>query len=627
MNAPLVPRSVKSLVRSAAIVLPAVLLVAALTWPLYLSNSSFQGSWSLHLWFIWKQSLTIAAGHPPSLFLNYPEGVFYPEYAFYAGLPYTLAGAVSAMLGGAPVATYVASYLLAFAAAYGGWYWIARQAGLGRWQGQVPGFVFITSSYYLTMIYADGDWAEFIAISTIPMTIAAGLNILRAKRLRLWPALALTCSCTVLFGTHLLTLVWGGTTIGLVGLATVVCIPQARRMLSRRGAGRLARLAIPAALVCAWFLVPAAANESSTYETGLYSSWRGALSSSMYLVSTRHLFTLSRASASPYNAGFALSLPVLVMAWALVSLVLALLVGRRGPWMRMALICASFTTLMIVLMTHAGLILALPRYYSTLQYSYRLENYVMLGVSGTVLCVLVLAQDEVRRLRWARWALAPILVVAAIGAIQEAAAYPSTPGISRSDLLAGWLRPPSAFEASSYLTDSSAATSSQGVLKDYLDVDQPILNGTRVHQSFLSGTALHPPSLSGSFEALPFAHFNVTSVSGERISATFRLHPGELVNSNLFASSSFVKVTGARIVGINDGDGSDVLEIEPPSSSAGGLGSSAEAATISVAPSSRLPIVLGRVLTVCALIALVLQLGLLAIRSRKRAAWETPAPI
>jgi hypothetical protein len=52
---------------------------------------------------MWKQSLTIRAGHLPSLFLNYPHGVFYPQYAFYAGTLNAFTGALSLMLGNRPI--------------------------------------------------------------------------------------------------------------------------------------------------------------------------------------------------------------------------------------------------------------------------------------------------------------------------------------------------------------------------------------------------------------------------------------------------------------------------------------------------------------------------------------------
>jgi hypothetical protein len=610
MNAPVIRNSTMRIwvssdpiVRLVAIAGPAILLVGALTWPLYLSSSSFAGSWSIHLWFMWKQSLTISAGHLPSLFFNYPSGVFYPQYAFYGGTLYALTGGISAGLGNAPIAAYVVTYLLAFTSAYGGWYWLARQAGLGRWQAQIPGLVFITSSYYLTLIYADGDWPEFVGVSMIPLMISAGLSILRADRLRMGPALALTVSCIFFFGSHSLTLVWGSTTITLVGLGIVICIPRAREEISARGLRRIAGLVMPAALCSAWFLVPAAAYEAGTWIATHYSEWRRVLRGSTSLVSMQHLFTLSRSTSAPPATTFALSLPVLVMAWALVGLALSLTVGVRGPWTRLLLICTGFTGLMTVLMTHPELILMLPRYYATMQFSYRLESYVLFGVSGAVLTLLVLAQRGIPRLRtWTYWALPPILVVAIIGAAQQTTAYPHAE--DRNAIVASWNQIPTEAQASSFATASSPPKSSAGLLKDYIDVRQPTLNGSFEHPN-------------GSLQHIAFIHFATTSTPGDRISADTHLRGGELADSNLFASPNFVHVTGARIIGINAGDGSDVLEISPGSSSTISRGTSATPGTISVASSASLPIVLGRALTLCAVIALMLQFGLLAIRGRK----------
>ena len=92
-------------------------------------------------------------------------------------------------------------------------------------------------------------------------------------------------------------------------------------------------------------------------------------------------------------------------------------------------ICAAITVLMLVVMTHVSLMLALPRPYAILQFSYRLESYVLLGLSATVLVGLVLAQRGGHRILI--WALVPVLVVAMVGAFQQIAAYPRYKGGSR----------------------------------------------------------------------------------------------------------------------------------------------------------------------------------------------------
>jgi hypothetical protein len=134
--------------------------------------------------------------------------------------------------------------------------------------------------------------------------------------------------------------------------------------------------------------------------------------------------------------------------------------------------------------------------------------------------------------------------------------------------------------------------------------------------SLLSGSDIHPPLLRGTFEHLAWIHFGTSSIPGERLSAPIHLRRGERVNSNLFAWPSLVHVTGAKIIGINDGNGADVLEVGPASPSSGHHRKSGAASEISVTPAASFPVVLGRVLTLCALIALVLQFGLIALRRK-----------
>jgi hypothetical protein len=567
-----------------------VLLIGVLSWPVVFSKATFNGDWMGQVWFLWQQSLAIRADHVPSLFLNYPYGVFYPHFAFYGGTLYALTGTLSLALGNAPIETYDLTYLFGFAAAYGGWYWLSRSCGLGRWRAQVPGLVFVTSSYYLTEIYARGDWPEFVGISMVPLMVAAGVSVLRGDRLRAWPALALTVSSVFFFGSHSLTIVWGSTMIVLVALALVVCVPRARQEITRAGAIRVTSMVVPAALLSAWFLLPAAAYQSSTLIATEFPHWAALLRATQYLVSTGHLFTLSRASASTPGAAFALSLPILVIAWVLVSLAIFLRRGLRGTWIRVLLICSALTTFLIVLMTHAGMILALPRAYATLQFSYRLESYVLLALSGTVLAALVLARGRDRGARLSTWALVPVLVVSVVGAIQQADAYPV--GGERYATLTALYHTPGAGE----------------VLSDYVDV----------HLRGLTDPNGRPTEV----------HFNPAAVHDNHTTKVVHLAPGQLVYSNLQGPPSLVRITGAKIAGINN-EGYDVLEIGPatrPTGQSAAKGAARPTETITLSQADPLPVVVGRVLTLAAALALLVQFGALAVRGLLRQRSE-PEPI
>ena len=110
-------------------------------------------------------------------------------------------------------------------------------------------------------------------------------------------------------------------------------------------------------------------------------------------------------------------------------------------------------------MTHAGVILALPRMYATLQFSFRLESYVLMGISGALLAALVpIGEGGGRRLLLWRWLLVPIAIVSIVGALEQVGAY--TPGSSRDTALR-LLPPTPRFE--------------QEGLLDYVDDDLPIV--------------------------------------------------------------------------------------------------------------------------------------------------------
>jgi hypothetical protein len=576
--------------RAAALIGAPALLVGVLAWPMLLTNEGFNEDWIHHLWYIWNQSAAIRDSHHPSFFLNYSGGVFYPQYAFYGGTLYALAGTLSLALGNSPIAAYVASYLLGFAAAYGGWYWLSRMAGLGRWWAHLPGVTFITAAYYLTLIYARGDLPEFLAVSAIPLLIASGLSVLRAERLHAAPALALTAGAVVFFGSHSITILWGSTLMIVIGAAALACIPQTRSWVKRRSVLRVASLVVPSLLLSAWFLLPAIAYESQTFVSNDMHHWETLMGELMFLVAPGRLFTISRAPAAGPGTDFALSLPVLAIGWSLLS-VFANRRGRavlRDAWARLLLLCAGLMAALIVMTTHAGLILALPRQYILLQFTYRLESYVILLACGAVLAGLVMTRNTAPRRRLWSWALVPVTAVAIVGAIQQSDAYPRG-GADRNEVNLLGTRP---------------AGMSAGLI-DYTDVNLPL----RVDP----------------YRSPPTVTFRPKASRDEHVSDTVHLRPGEWVDTNVAGGPETVSVRGARIVG-RDLQGHDVLEIGPsrsgsPSASAAGR-RSRWTEVISLSPANPLPVALGRVLSLVGIAWLLAVFAALAAR-RLRAGTET----
>jgi hypothetical protein len=578
--------------RTAALIGAPSLLIGVLAWPMLFTHEGYNEDWIHHLWYMWNQSEAIRANHHPSFFLNYIHAVFYPMYAFYAATLYSLIGTLSLILGNAPLEAYVLSYLIAFAIAYGGWYWMGRMAGLGRWWAQLPGVIFITAAYYITLIYARGDLPEFYAVSAMPLLIASGLSVLRDERLRVLPALALGGSAVIFFGSHNITMLWGSTLMFFTAVLTLICIPSVRPWLSRRGVLRVAMLVIPGMLVSAWFLLPALAYESHTLVSNDMRHWEELMSRLMFSVSAGNIFTISRASAITPGSDFALSLPILAMAWALLAVLVRGRGALRGPWTRFLIICLGLIAALIVLMTHAGLIQALPRQYILVQFTYRLESYIMMLVSAAVLVgVLAVREATPRRALW-RWALIPVAIVAIVGAIQQTDAYPRGGG-NRDEVTLSGTRPPAM---------------STGLI-DYANVDQPL----RV-DPYRSPTTITFPA---------------SAIHDERTSKVVHLPPHEWVYTNIAAAPEFVHISGAKFIG-HDLQGNDVLEIGPSigaaKAAARGHGGSRWTEVIAVSPVAGPPIVLGRILSVLGLAWFAAVFVVLGARRLRVAARERPRP-
>jgi hypothetical protein len=555
-------------------------VIAFLAWPVLFTSSWLGGDWGLHLWYLWREGLAFRANHEPSLFLDYGGGVFYPLYAFYGGTIYALGGLLGVLLG-SPATAYTLTYALCFAAAYGGWYWLGRGAGLGLWLAQVPGLVFITSSYYLTDLYARGDWTEFVAVSTIPLLVASGLDVLLAERLSLRSASLLAASALVFYGAHNISMLWGTSVMAALSLAVVVAIPQARRRVTRRGALRVALVAGPAVLLDSWYLLPAIAYGRRTTIAATY-GYAHVLRATRFMVAARHLFTFSRASVSPVSPDFVVALPLLALAWAAAGVVVCARRGRRDPWSRALLVFALAALLIGLIMTHVGLELALPAPYAVIQFEYRLETYVLLCLCAAILAILVvMTRGRPPWWRLWRWSLVPVLAASAIGAIEQVDAYPHNS--NRARVLA-----------------SDSLPSGGG--------PEPNRDNARASQTDYDDTSL--PLLD--VPSAPLVEFPATAVHGDSLTARIDAPAGSLVRSNLAAAPYLVTVSGASIVG-RDARGFMVLRM--------GAGATAAGAQITIKRANSVPVAAGRLLSLLALIYLALAplvLGLLRVRARRR---------
>ncbi|MHB8492346.1 MAG: hypothetical protein ACYDA6_09080, partial [Solirubrobacteraceae bacterium] len=351
-------------------------VIMFLSWPMLFTSSGMGEDWSSHLWEMWRQSLTIANQGHPSLFLNFSEAVLYPLYAFYGGTAYALTGTLAVLLGNSPVAAYVLTWMIGFAAVYGGWYWLGRMAGLGRFAAQVPGLLYITSGYFLTLVYARGEWLEFMGVSSIPLLAASGLSVLRSQRFRVLPVLALAGSTVVFFGSHNVVLLWGLTWLALLGAAITLAVPRARRLVTRTGVVRVLVVAVPAALANAWYLLP---DISYAVRTSIGSAYPYAreLRAFAYLLSPANLFTPFHTIEADRAPDMVYALPVLTIAFVLAGIAVSLRHRGEDAWRRVLWVACGVSVLIAIIMTHPGLILDLPRPYTMLQFGFRLESLVL----------------------------------------------------------------------------------------------------------------------------------------------------------------------------------------------------------------------------------------------------------
>jgi uncharacterized membrane protein len=547
----------------------ACLLICLLSWPLLFTSSGLEGDWEHHLWFIWQQSLAIDANHAPSFFTNTSYFSFYPQFAFYGGTLYALAGTLSLALDNSPLTAYILTYLLGFAAAYGGWYWLARDLGLSRWPAHVPGLIFLTSAYYLTLIYGRGDWPEFIALSSLPLMSAAGLSILRGRPLRTLPAATFAACAIVFFGSHDITMLWGSTLFALASIVLIACVPELRRRIRLRRALLAAALVGAALMVNAWYLLPALAYSSHTQIGSEITQAHELLSQSMHFVSFGHLFTLSRASTAIAYRSIVLTVPAPAIVWVLASTLVVLASARKGPWPRVLLVLVLVTAAIGVLMTHAGLLLALPGPYTLLQYSYRLEGFISLGVSAAATVILVLARSGSKRVRLWAWTIVPVLIVSTVGAVAQVNGYPHTP-YPREEVF-------SEFSEQFGEIDS-----------DYTYVPlSPIL------QQNLNELNILP-----------------RQIHDDRASISITAHPGEWLITNIGGGPNLLHISGAVIIGADE---RNQLVLEVPLNARPGPNYH-----ISITPAQTLPVVLGRWLTLLGVAALAIGLLALSLNHRRR---------
>jgi hypothetical protein len=488
-------------VRAWATALGILLLFVLLTWPLIVDSPHLLGDAQTDAWLIAHQAESLRQGYLPSHFLHSNSGIFYGVFAFYGGTLFALAGTLSLIVGSA-IAAQTIVYILALATAYGGWFWLARMAGLRSWPAHAPALLFITAPYVLSNVDGRQDLAETVATAVIPLLLASALSILRADRLRAGPYAALAMSTILVGGSHNLTLLWATTILGLTALILLAGVPQARLMVTRRGALRVLVVIVPAMAVNAWYLLPDLAYHSDTVIAQRIDEWRATVRIPGPALDTTHLFALGRSSALA-GSGFVGALPVLAIFWVLIA---AVAVGRRrrDAWARTLMILSLLSVGVTIVMKHPRLITVLPDPWQMIQFSFRLETFVLFGICGAVVAALVLLGPDTHRRLTAL--LLPILALSVIGALKQVHDVPRRPDT----------------------------------------VPSTIDNLTAFSTGDFADASLKPRPQDARPQVVAFKR---SDVHRDRFETTFRARPRDIIYLDLMAISQMIDVQGARVVG------------------------------------------------------------------------------
>jgi hypothetical protein len=358
-----------------AIATLAVLLIAS---PMLFTSDGFYPEFTNAIWKAGYQQHMIAAHLHPTLFLQTSQlGVFYPEFAFYGGTLFAITGALAVVLGGSTILAFEVATLAGIAAAYGGLFWLARQLGVKGLLAHAPALVFVTSAYYVTDLYGRGDWAEFMAVSALPLVLAASLRLVRG-RFSVGPVACLVAASVVFSGSHNITLLWGSTLAAVALVVYWLASGRSRELPWRRMLAVAGVIALGVALN-GWFLLPDVSYAHRTIISGAIKPWSETAIWNTFGV----VFDPLRAVPSePHKNAQYVQAPVLALIWGLLALPIAWRDRRLRAGVATALIVIAG---LLVLIMSSGAYELLPTVFRQIQFAYRLQTYVALAIAGLVL--------------------------------------------------------------------------------------------------------------------------------------------------------------------------------------------------------------------------------------------------
>jgi hypothetical protein len=565
--------------------IPAVVL-GVLAVPLF-TDRTFGNDWPAHLWLVWQQSQAIAQLGHPSYFLQSAGGVFEPFFAFYGGTFYAFTGGISALLGDHPTVAFVGVIIASFAGAYAGWTWLAHQLGVRGWLAHMPGLLYVTSPYIIAAPFGRGDIPESVGTAAIPLVAASALAVLRGERLRAPSAAILVLASAWFTACHNITALWGTTFLLATAVVLLVAIGSARREIGPRRVLAMFALATLGVAINAWYLLPTLAYSGRTAIAK-----RGGLGAFQFDTAGL-LFDPLRNEPNevidPRNLEgwlndpgiFDVQMPVLALGWALAALTLAWL-RLPGSVRRFAIgMLAIVGVLVWLILTNMSVV---PNPWQHIQFPYRAQTYVTLGVCALVLAAIVaLPRIAARRLR------AIVLATLALVAVASFAQAIDQQWSEQSSLLdrAEIFQPENKFPPSWYAEF------------DYADASMHALP----FEAFVGvpGTTIRGPNGENLLMVPVYGHADTSAVSF--------VSPGPLpMVTDVYGGPYMVKVTGARVIGRSP---SNELAIEP-------LAPKGQTARITFSTAHPLAVVLGQAVTIAAVVICLLLGGWAAWRSGRQ---------
>jgi hypothetical protein len=496
-------------------------VVAVLIAPMALTGSTFGGDWSGHLWLVNMQARNIEYLGYPSLFVQSTIGAFEPWYAFYGGTLYTLAAAGAVVIGGHVIVAYVASFAAAVAMAYGGFTWLARQAGVRGWPAHLCGLAFVTSAYYVANMYARGAWPEAVATSALPLMVAAAVSLLRSEHWRIGPVAAFVLGVVVFTGSHNITLLYGSVFLALLVFAVLVAFGRNALPTPRRVLG-VAALGAIATAVNLWFLLPDLAYEGHTVIGQSFTrapTVAGGTSPLLILDPFRH----SHVRGHPT---FDIQLPTLALLWAAATIAACWRTLTRG-WRRLAIALGAIAVPFLALLFIPALWHVVPHIFWAIQFPYRLVTYPTYCVVGLVaIALLALTRTARTTATTVLVAVGVLLIVVELGqAVNEQWGTPSSVA-SRSAAFPGGNKQPS------FWNDFAAYLEFQDVSMTVRNATIPEVYGLTVYNGQGANVAPVP-----------------VTVPKSSYSITFTPPKSGALNTDVIGGPYLVAVHGARFVG------------------------------------------------------------------------------